>query len=223
MRIPTRTSNPQGFTLIELLVVITIIGILATMGLSGGSRLIERGKLLKCQANLRQLGVALTNYLNDQDDIMPATANIWAKKLKPNVDEGKSYIDTWKLFKSPFDPRKDSEIAPQPVSYGLNKNLESVNVSRLKDSTNTIVLAPAPEEDDILTFKGTADAPVDLTPGKGENRGTHTNRARISVLFLDGSVRDMKFSDFNKDAPTDDSDPWASKNTAKTGTSGTSK
>ena len=220
-----RISRPnlRGFTLIELLVVITIIGILATMGLSGGSRLIERGKLLKCQANLRQLGMSLQNYLNDQDDIMPASATLWPKKLKPNVDEGKAYLDNWKLFRSPFDTRKDSETSPQPVSYGLNKNLEGVNVSRIKDASNTILLAPAPEEDELITFKGTADTPTDLAPGKGENRGTHASRSRISVLFLDGSVRDMKFSDFSKDAPTDDSDLWASKNTAKSGTSGTSK
>ena len=220
-----RISRPtlRGFTLIELLVVITIIGILGTMGLSGGSRLIERSKLMKCQANLRQLGISLQNFLNDQDDIMPASATLWPKKLKPNVDEGKSYLDNWKAFRSPFDTRKDSEVSPQPVSYGLNKNLEAVNVSRLKDPSNTILLAPALEEDEIITFKGTGDSPTDLAPGKGDNRGTHANRSRISVVFLDGSVRDMKFSDFNKDAPTDDSDPWASKNTAKSGTSGSTK
>jgi hypothetical protein len=40
---------------------------------------------------------------------------------------------------------------------------------------------------------------------------------------MDGSVRDMKFSEFSKDAPTDDSDPWGSKNTAKSGTTSSGK
>ena len=60
-----------GFTLIELLVVIAIIGILASMMLPSLSGAKQRGKIILCINNLRQMGLAIQMYADDYRQRFP--------------------------------------------------------------------------------------------------------------------------------------------------------
>jgi prepilin-type N-terminal cleavage/methylation domain-containing protein/prepilin-type processing-associated H-X9-DG protein len=66
---PHQAPKKQGFSLVELIVVIGIIAILMAMLLPALKRVRQQGQATACANNLRQIGFALQNYLNENKGV----------------------------------------------------------------------------------------------------------------------------------------------------------
>jgi prepilin-type N-terminal cleavage/methylation domain-containing protein/prepilin-type processing-associated H-X9-DG protein len=69
-------SRRSGFTLIELLVVIAIIAILAAILFPVFGRARENARRASCTSNLRQMGLAVLQYVQDYDEYYPANFDL---------------------------------------------------------------------------------------------------------------------------------------------------
>jgi prepilin-type N-terminal cleavage/methylation domain-containing protein/prepilin-type processing-associated H-X9-DG protein len=66
-----KQSTRKGFTLIELLVVIAIIAILAAILFPVFAQAREKARQITCASNMKQIGIAVTMYAEDYDEMMP--------------------------------------------------------------------------------------------------------------------------------------------------------
>jgi prepilin-type N-terminal cleavage/methylation domain-containing protein/prepilin-type processing-associated H-X9-DG protein len=212
-----------AFTLIELLVVITVIAILAGIALPVYGKVLEKSRATTDGANLKQLGLGIAAYLNDNDEQIFSTVVNAEGKFWPEVLQTK-YVPSWKVFKSPFDKRGDgaqTTVATIPVSYGINKNVLTQqsgagnwngNFSKVVAPSQLVLMAPAMTAAvAVPTFTGLANTAVSLTPPTTASPvrntwlGTHNARAQINVLFADTHVSTLKYgpsSDFDAYADT---------------------
>ncbi len=111
-------QRKRGFTLIELLVVIAIIAILAAILFPVFQKVRENARRTACLSNLKQIGLAVTQYYQDADEKGPngwdpyGRGSGWAWQVYP-------YIKSTGAFRCP----DDAGTFPKVSSYGLNANL----------------------------------------------------------------------------------------------------
>jgi len=117
MTAPTTTNYRKAFTLIELLVVIAIIAILAAILFPVFATAREKARQTSCASNLKQVGIAMTEYTQDYDEYPPngnsRTYSVggWAGQIYP-------YVKAKGVFVCPDDTTPGASC-----SYAYNRNV----------------------------------------------------------------------------------------------------
>ncbi|MDR3710945.1 MAG: DUF1559 domain-containing protein [Capsulimonadaceae bacterium] len=112
-----RIDASTGFTLIELLVVIAIIAILAAILFPVFAQAREKARATACLSNLKQLGLAYTQYEQDYDETVPCGTNGWGAGLGWAA-QVYPYVKSTAAFLCP-----DDVAAGDIISYAANSNL----------------------------------------------------------------------------------------------------
>jgi len=78
-----KPERAAAFTLLELLVVMAIIGVLASLLLPALSRSKESARAVACMSNLRQIGVGLQLYIQENNNHLPVMRDISSSTNPP--------------------------------------------------------------------------------------------------------------------------------------------
>jgi len=170
----------RAFTLIELLVVIAIIAILAAILFPVFARVREKARQTSCASNENQLGLAILQYVQDNDETYPINSiplnnfyqsNGWGVGVFP-------YVKSTGVYKCPDDPT--TATAPlMPISYAINFNLidtelvpggsiyHAEKIAGQSSPASTVLLF----ECQGTTFNPTGPASQDTSPAGGMDPG----------------------------------------------------
>ena len=190
-----------GFTLIELLVVVAIMAILMGLLLPVAHMVRAAGHCTVCRGNLRQLGQALSLYMDDHDDFIPRRGQGVRKLGKidrmsdwfnclPYYAGEPPYYEAIARGERPQEGDKSIFICPTArdpgwlyfLPYGMNMYISPW----IRPAPHRLCELPRPSS---LAF--IADSPGDYcstVPSKKEYSVEARHSGKANVLFLDSHV-----------------------------------
>lgn len=156
----------RAFTLIELLVVIAIIAILAAILFPVFAQAKLAAKKTADLNNLKQIGLGVVMYANDNDDEFPRgfywpaddlwdwnNAITWRETTQPYIKSGSKEIATMKntavggIWRSPNEPSASrwgygaqATLFPEPEIVTANTILPSQSFSNLRNTASTLII-----------------------------------------------------------------------------------
>lgn len=206
------SGSRAAFTLMELLVVMAVLGVLATLLVPALAAGRARARAAACASNLRQIGVALQVYSDDNEGDFPHTTH-----GRPHTDSwvytlGRYLADIDRVRISPGDPRGAERLAVHGTSYVMNEYLtvpletfggvaeDYTNRRRLARPTDTFAafigadhLAPSVTADHTHSRawpNGWSTVLADIQPDRHRSGPAVPDRTRgtANYLYADGHV-----------------------------------
>jgi prepilin-type N-terminal cleavage/methylation domain-containing protein/prepilin-type processing-associated H-X9-DG protein len=158
----TRHSAHRGFTLIEILVVVAIIALLAAILFPVFARARENARRTSCQSNLKQIGLAALQYVQDYDERYPYSRIGYSSSNPPPAEYQKfiqgpfsdgskqvlwpeflqPYVKSYQMFACPSRSRAISGVING--NYGMMTAIGIDNLAGTQQSLHSAAIkAPA--------------------------------------------------------------------------------
>lgn len=182
-------DRKHGFTLIELLVVVAIIGILAGMLMPALSRAREGARRVTCINNLKQFGLALNEYANDNLDTLPPT---YGPQEANNMIRDTTYSEiglgylTEKYLGSNFG----LFVCPSSSYVKEAKEMQSLWENPLLQDINSAYIYRA-RSGGLPNFTGSIDGNKALVMDYNNSATTELNHdgKYVHIVFFDGHAK----------------------------------
>ena len=174
------TKRATAFTLVELLVVIAMIGVLAGLMLPTLGKAKESGRGTVCLSNLRQIGIALQLYVQDNNNRMPEMRDVLvgtndlpsAIPLPGMHIVLSNHLGSVQVLRCPSDTKRLFEQTGS--SYAWNSLLNGQDAEHLRVFTIDFNPHQIPVVYDKQAFHSARG------PGKG-----------VNFLYADGHIRNL--------------------------------
>ncbi len=204
-------NKEKGFTLIELLIVIAIIGILAGILLPALSRARESGRRTACASNLKQIGLGLIMYSNENAETFPVFhANAADGAMKDLNEIYPVYVSERKVFRCPSDsvfvtPATNAGITQKTAAQD-DDAFDKDECSYGYDNTH------GPSDDPGVPIVG--DRPTNAggatTPTAGSNSPNHGGTiGDVATGDTAGNGQNLVYIDGHVEWISDDQGGWA--------------
>jgi prepilin-type N-terminal cleavage/methylation domain-containing protein/prepilin-type processing-associated H-X9-DG protein len=193
-----KNKHRDGFTLIELLVVIAIIAILAAILFPVFARARENARRASCLSNEKQIGIAVMQYLQDNDErYMNVEHGLyeWFVPLQP-------YIKSEQVFVCPSMPEGEVDSSSTSINPASDYSLNGFFTHGLLQATFQNVA-----EQILMGERARGETEIDYHPWDTGEFENHLSKDRhlegANYLFADGHAKWLKWSSTLRPAVND--------------------